>query len=64
MDFSGWKAKRLIAPILIVSISIVLSGCAAKLSARDAQEWNPWLAVPRQQKMLPKTWGEMKRVKQ
>ena len=35
-----------------------------KSTDRDAQEWNLWLAVPRQQKMLPKTWGEMKRVKQ
>ena len=25
-----------------------------KSTDRDAQEWNPWLAVPRQQKMLPK----------
>lgn len=36
MDFSGWNTKRLIAPILIVSISIVLSGCAAKPSAKPA----------------------------
>ena len=35
-----------------------------KSTDRDAQEWNLWLAVPRQQKMLPKTWGEIKRVKQ
>ena len=35
-----------------------------KSTDRDAQEWNLWLAVPRQQKMLPKTWGELKRVKQ
>ena len=30
---------------------------------RDAQEWNPWLAVPRQEKMLLRTWGAVKRVK-
>ncbi len=36
MDFSAWNANRLIAPILIVSISIVLSGCAAKPSAKPA----------------------------
>ena len=35
-----------------------------KSTDRDAQEWNLWLAVPWQQKMLPKTWGELKRVKQ
>ena len=33
MDFSAWSpmnAKRLIAPILILSISVLLSGCATK----------------------------------
>ena len=27
---------------------------------RDAQEWNPWLAVPPQQEMRLKTWGAVK----
>ena len=28
------------------------------------REWDSWLSVPRQQELLPKTWGEVKRVKE
>ena len=31
-----------------------------KFTDRDAQEWNLWLTVPRQHRLLPQTWGAVK----